>query len=76
MNRGTLRIDGATGSWEGPWTGVGTATDSWQALLELTGLGAYEGLSAMLFSRSGETGALNGVIYPTDLASCDFTAAT
>lgn len=75
LNHGTFRIDGAAGSWEGPWTGVGIATDSWRALIELTGSGAYDGLAATLFVHSGESGPISGVIHPTNLAACDFAAA-
>lgn len=72
VNRGTFRIDAAEGSWEGPWSGIGTATDAWRAVVELTGSGAYDGLSATLFARSGDRGPVAGVIYPTQLTTCDF----
>jgi hypothetical protein len=75
LNQGTFRIDNAEGAWEGPWTGIGSSTDSWRALIELTGSGAYEGFSATLFTHSGDSGPVTGVIYPTDLAACDFAAS-
>lgn len=72
INRGTFRIENGDGAWEGPWTGIGSATDSWRAIVQLLGSGAYEGLSATLFTRSDVTGPIKGTVYPTDLASCDF----
>jgi hypothetical protein len=74
--RGTFRIENADGSWEGPWVGAGESTYSWQAVVTLTGAEGYEGLSATLFLTSSREPAapVVGSIYPTDIASCDFTA--
>ena len=49
------------GQLGGTWTGIGIATDSWRALAELTGSGAYEGLTATLFVHSGERTGLSVV---------------
>jgi hypothetical protein len=72
VNRGSFHVEGTDGSWEGPWTGVGVATDSWRARVDLTGAGGYEGLSATLFVRSGQNGPISGTIYPSDLLACDY----
>lgn len=74
ISRGTIRIENADGAWEGPWMAIGPATDDWRGFMSLTGEGAYEGLSASVFEVSGSAGALEGSIYPTDIASCDFAS--
>jgi hypothetical protein len=50
---------------------------SWHAVVTLTGGEGYEGLSATLFLTSSREPAapVVGSIYPTDIASCEFTAA-
>jgi hypothetical protein len=74
VNRGTVRIQNADGAWSGTVHGVGPSMGTWQQFVSLTGEGPYEGLSASLFGQSGSTGPLEGSIYPTDLASCDFAS--
>jgi hypothetical protein len=75
--RGTFRIENEGGSWAGDFTGAGESMFSWQAVASLTGAGDYEGLSATLFLTSSREPAapVVGSIYPTDIASCEFTAA-
>ncbi len=76
VNHGTERIENEAGTWEGTFTGIGwTRIPEWRAVIDLTGTGAYDGLSARLFTESSMTsaGPVQGVIYPTDLASCDFS---
>jgi hypothetical protein len=47
--------------------------------MDLVGSGAYEGLSATLFLDTdvleGIYPVVEGSIWPTDLATCDFAAA-
>ena len=72
VHRGTFRVENADGAWEGPYAGTGGSTYTWQSMTELTGSGAYEGLSAILFmSNSGE---VSGSLFPTVLPDCDFSA--
>jgi len=75
--RGTFRIENADGSWEGPWVGAGESLYSWHAVVTLTDAEGYEGLLATLFLTSSREPAapVVGSIYPTDIASCEFTAA-
>jgi hypothetical protein len=75
IRRGSIHIENEAGAWEGPFTGIG----QYQALRNtvfLTGSGAYEGLSATLLHVSNDDigGVIEGAIYPTDIASCDFSA--
>jgi len=74
IHSGTIRIVNADGAWSGTVQGVGPSMGSWQEFVDLSGEGAYEGLSASVFARSGSSGTVEGSIYPTDLASCDFTS--
>lgn len=74
VHGGTIRIENADGAWSGTVEGVGLSMGAWQELTSLTGEGAYEGLSASLFGTSGSSGPLEGAIYPTELASCDFVS--
>jgi hypothetical protein len=74
IHSGTIRIVNADGAWNGTVQGVGPSFGSFQEFTSLVGEGAYEGLSASLFGQSGGTGPLEGAIYPTDLASCDFAS--
>jgi hypothetical protein len=74
IHSGTIRIVNDDGGWSGTVQGVGPSIGSYQEFTSLTGDGAYEGLSASLFGRSGSTGPLEGAIYPTDLPSCDFAS--
>ena len=72
VHSGTIRVENADGAWSGTVYGVGPSMATWQEFISLTGEGAYAGLSANLFGRSGSGGGpLEGAIYPTDLASCD-----
>lgn len=74
VHGGTIRIENADGAWSGTVHGVGPSMGSWQEFTSLTGEGAYEGISASLFGTSGSSGPLEGAIYPTELASCDFAS--
>lgn len=74
VHSGTIRIENADGAWSGTVQGVGPSMGTWQEFTSLTGEGAYEGLSASLFGTSGSSGPLEGAIYPTELASCDFAS--
>jgi hypothetical protein len=71
VHRGTFRVENADGAWEGPYTGTGVSTDDWTSMSELTGEGAYEGLSAILFLDNSS--AVHGSVFPTVLPSCDFS---
>jgi hypothetical protein len=75
--RGTFRIENEGGSWEGPWVGAGESLYNWLAVVTLTGAEGYEGLSATLFIDNTvrrPAASVVGSIYPTDIASCEFTA--
>jgi hypothetical protein len=65
--RGTFTITTDDGAWEGPMAGVSHNADhdDWQAILLLTGSGAYEGLSATLFFGSDAT--VEGTLYDSRL---------
>ena len=75
---GTVRIENDAGTWEGqfvcaPTVGANGFDDP--CLIELTGAGAYQGLSAVLAERdrltiadgSNETFTLDGLIFAGDL---------
>lgn len=71
VHRGTIRIENEAGAWEGPWPGIGQY-GTLRSAGSLSGSGAYERLSAILFHVSSDgTGAvIEGAVYPTDIASC------
>jgi hypothetical protein len=72
--QGTYRIESEDGAWDGPITGVGDGTFSWRMLSTGIGSGDYEGLSATLHHLSSTAiepdGPVDGVIYPTGVATC------
>lgn len=65
--RGTFSITNDEGTWEGPLAGVSrnATQDDWDAILLLTGTGAYDGLSATLFFGSSAT--VQGTLYDSRL---------
>jgi len=74
--RGTRVIENTDGTWEGPETLASTSELAFYTMSDLTGTGAYDGLSAVLFIENNidHPGAtILGSIYPTDLATCDFS---
>ena len=76
--RGTRVIENTDGTWEGPETLVGSirAGEGFYSMSDLTGTGSYDGLSAVLFIENNihtASPTISGSIYPTDLASCDFS---
>jgi hypothetical protein len=76
--RGNRVIENADGTWEGSETLVGSnpADGGFLVMMDLVGTGAYDGFSAVLFldNMTGDA-TIEGSVYPTDLASCDFSTA-
>lgn len=63
------RIDNAAGSWLGDFTGYRSPSGRWMHQGTLTGSGAYEGLSAIVFMEdTGQTTYhVHGMVFPGGL---------
>ena len=62
------RIDNAAGSWLGHFTGYRDSDGRWLHQGTLAGVGAYEGLTAIVFMEdTGGTYDIQGMVFPGEL---------